>query len=533
MNIGRVALDTPPVEAHRPIDKRYAEQRWATGGFFVVVVAAIPLYLVLGRHAWFGPDDWDFLADRSATSLHDLFRPHNVHWTTLPILVYRALFNVFGLHHYEVFELPVLLLHLTAAVLLWFIIRRLGVRPWIATLVSSVFVLFGAGYQDIIYDFQITFDGALVFGLAQLLLADHEGPVDRRDYLAVACGVLGLMCAGPALTMMFIVGLVMLLRRGWRVALLQTAPLAAIYGGWWLAIGRHSYDAPTSSLTETIQFVWRATTSTFENVSPLPGTGAFVMLVIAFGLVVAWHRGRSDRTTTSAQRLAVPLAMLAGVVAFAAIAGYGRVALFGISTADSSRYWHIILALSLPALAVAIDALTNLWRWAAVVIGAVMVIGIPTNLRTVSDVSFGNKDRIIALANAPLARNVPEGDVPDRIDAKFVTVRWLLENVDNGRIPIRRSSDVAAANATISLSLNQDKAGTPSSCRLVTRPVDRHFAVGDELQWRGDNLRLSLLTGGNSTGSVLYTPGNGYNKLTAVAPIDVRISPVRPTFLCR
>ena len=498
----------------------------------MVVIAAIPLYLVLGRHAWFGGDDWDFLADRSATSLHDLFRPHNVHWTTLPILVYRALFNVFGIRHYTVFQLPVLLLHLTAAVLLWLIIRRLGVRSWIATLVSSVFVLFGAGYQDIIYDFQITYNGALVFGLAQLLIADHEGPVDRRDYLAIACGLLGLMCVGLAVTMVFVVGLAMLLRRGWRVALLQTLPAVATYGAWWTAIGRHTYDAPTSSVTETVQFAWRAITGTFENVGPLPATGAFLMLVIALGLVVAWNQGSSDRTT-KAPRLAVPLAMLAGVVVFTVIAGYGRVALFDVDTAAFSRYWHIILALSLPALAVAIDAVTNLWRWAAVVIGAVMVIGIPTNLRTVSDATFGNQDLIIAMANVPLARKVPEGDVPDRRDAKFITVRWLLENVDNGRIPTSHPTGAAAANATISLSLNQDKAGTPSSCRLVTRPVDRHFAVGDVLQWRGDKLEISLLTDGKSTGSVLYRPDNGYNKLTAVAPINVRIKPIRPTFLCR
>jgi hypothetical protein len=230
----------------------------------------------------------------------------------------------------------------------------------------------------------------------------------------------------------------MLLLRGWRVALLQTTPLAAIYGGWWLAIGREGHNTLTSSLTETVRFAWRAITSTFENLSPLPATGALMMLVIGFGLVVAWHRGSSDRTTTSAQRLLVPVAMLAGAVVFALIAAYGRANLFGIATADASRYQYVILALSLPALAVAIDALTNLWRWAAVVIGAIMVLGIPTNLRTLSDATFGNNkdnnDLIIAMANAPLARNVPEGDVPDRLGAKFVTVGWLVENVDNGRI---------------------------------------------------------------------------------------------------
>src|SRR6187399_1831132 len=95
-----------------------ARDRWATWVFVVVVVVAVPLYLRLG-HVWFNNDDWDFLAHRTAGNLDDLLRPHNEHWVTLPILLYRALWNVFGLAHYKVFELPVLLMHLATAVLLW------------------------------------------------------------------------------------------------------------------------------------------------------------------------------------------------------------------------------------------------------------------------------------------------------------------------------------------------------------------------------------------------------------------------------
>ena len=54
-----------------------------------------------------------------------------------------------------------------------------------------MFVLFGAGAQDILWAFQITFTGALVFGLVQLLLADHDGPVDRRDWLGSVPGCSG------------------------------------------------------------------------------------------------------------------------------------------------------------------------------------------------------------------------------------------------------------------------------------------------------------------------------------------------------
>ena len=62
----------------------------ATVVFAVVVVAAVPLYLWRGRHQWFYLDEWDYLVARRATSLHDLLRPHNEHWQTLPILAYRG-----------------------------------------------------------------------------------------------------------------------------------------------------------------------------------------------------------------------------------------------------------------------------------------------------------------------------------------------------------------------------------------------------------------------------------------------------------
>ena len=49
-------------------------------------------------------------------------------------------------------------------------------------------MFFGAGAENILVVFQITFVGALVFGLVQLLLADHDGPIDRRDWFGLLAG---------------------------------------------------------------------------------------------------------------------------------------------------------------------------------------------------------------------------------------------------------------------------------------------------------------------------------------------------------
>ena len=68
-----------------------ASERAALITFLAVETVALVIYVAISRPMWFYLDEWDFLADRSATSLHDLLRPHNEHWQTLPILAYRAI----------------------------------------------------------------------------------------------------------------------------------------------------------------------------------------------------------------------------------------------------------------------------------------------------------------------------------------------------------------------------------------------------------------------------------------------------------
>ena len=57
-----------------------------------------------------------------------------------------------------------------------------------ATVVASILVFFGSGYQNIVLPFQMSLVGSLAFGLGHLLLADHDGPVDRRDAFGLAAG---------------------------------------------------------------------------------------------------------------------------------------------------------------------------------------------------------------------------------------------------------------------------------------------------------------------------------------------------------
>ena len=177
---------------------------------------------------WFYLDEWDFLADRTAFNVGDLFRAHNEHWVTLPVLAYRGLWWVFGLNSYRPYQVVIILLHLLAAFLVRSVMRRVGVRPWTATVVASVLVFFGSGYQNIVLPFQMTLVGALVFGLVYLLLATHDGPFDRRDLFGWLAGLASIMCSGVGVSMVIAVGLAVLLMRGWRLALVHTVPLRGV-----------------------------------------------------------------------------------------------------------------------------------------------------------------------------------------------------------------------------------------------------------------------------------------------------------------
>ena len=268
-----------PVASADSIDKqsRRGPSRWreldhrrfAFLAFAVVEAIAFPVYMLIGRRMWFWGDEWDFLASRTAGDLGDLFRPHgNVHPMTLPILVYRAMWNIWGLHSYRPYQVLIVVLHLVFALLLRAVMRHLGVRPWTATLVASLFVLFGAGAQNILWPVQIAWMGSLLFSMTQLLLADHDGPFDRRDSLGLVAGLAALLCSAVGLAVVVAVGVAAFMRRGWRIAVIHTLPLGLLYVLWWITLARPSYDAareanPTSS-SQIVRFIIETIINTFR-----------------------------------------------------------------------------------------------------------------------------------------------------------------------------------------------------------------------------------------------------------------------------
>ena len=489
--------------------------------FAAVQVFALVFWLNAGRLEWFYLDEWDFLAQRKATNLGDLFRPHNEHWTTVPILVYRALYWAFGLREYFPYRFVIVAVYLAASTLLFVIIRRAGVHPWIATAAASLFALFGAGWENAIKPFQMTFTGAVLFGLVHLVLADHDGPFDRRDRLGLLAGLLALMMSGIAITMLFVVGLAVLLRRGWRLALLHVAPLAACYAVWWLAVGhtgkvRQLGAQHPLTVGSVFGFVAMGLRGAFSALGHFAGLGALLAVMLVVGLPLA-RKVRLESGRLS--ELAVPIALLAGSVVFLVATAIGR-ASFGSDYARISRYISLTAAMLLPALAVAADALARRWRLFLPVAMALLLVGIPSNLRGVAAAqrsldSLYAKTRltILTLPRDSLAAAAPRSLRPEQLTARYVTVGWLLDGVKQHRFPkppFTIQDVVSSANFRLSLFQTNDPAPI-TSCFTLRKPVLLTLRKGEVLGVYDNPLSLIPAVLPYLVGfGLVFVPGEGH-----------------------
>jgi hypothetical protein len=542
-----------------PADERVRRNaRWALWLFVVfLVVGAWALLFHLGRYFWFNGDEWDFLVNRNGGSLADLIRAHNEHPSFLPIIVYRILWNLFGLRHYIAYQIPVVALHLTAAALLRALMRRAGVNAWIATAVAASFILFGPGEENIIWAFQIGFTGSLVFGLGHLLLADHDGDFDRRDWIALAVGFCGLLCSGLAPMYAVVVGVVVLVKRGWRPALFQSLPIVVGYLAWVVIIGVDRIQDPYHRSTDPgaiLHFVKTGEIATFLGLGGGNHLVAGVLaVVLVVGLVVAWiYCAPNERL----RRLIVPVALLLGGLLFLFVSGYGRWWI-DPNVGASSRYVHLVAGFTLPALAVAFDELFRRWKVAGVVAALVLVSAIPHNIGQF-DTLFGfngkyfagRRELIAAMARSPYITQVPQTTRPDALWSSFDDA-WLVDALHSGKLPpVKNPRDINDPTFRLRFGLAQIKAPAPGVCSVIRKPVDVSLRRGDELgvkvgPWKKphsgwfftQSFTMQLLQHGKPTGqSLLVFPDNGNLLRAQLDHLDVRfaLAPGTDSFiLCR
>jgi hypothetical protein len=372
-----------------------------------MLASTIVLVLEARRMYFFG-DEWAFLLGRDI-SLDGLLRPHNEHWSTLPVLVYRVLFDVVGIDHHLVYAAAPILLHVAICILLFRLLLENDVEPWPAVIaVLTLSFLSGNLGENPLWGFQIGFLGSAVFGLVALLI--HSARPDASVGLALGwiATVLAFMCSGMAIAMLLWLGAYVLITRGLVRALTATVPPALVYALWYVTYGREAEtQAPSASADEVLGFAWTGIGGVWQHVVRLPATGGTFFLVL---LAVAMFAPLLPRTRALS---------LSGVLATAAlylILGTSRAGL-GPEAATAGRYAYFGVLFTAPAFAGALGLLSSRLSErprerfvAATVLTVLLCVNGVVQLRTFADgrvaLDPGLKGRVLA-AEQLIAENQP------------------------------------------------------------------------------------------------------------------------------
>lgn len=346
-------METPTRQRDRAADRfaRRLAQLPPVAGFAIAALIASTLILSLcGNLAFFNGDEWNLAIGRRGHDLDVLLGSNNGHIVLGPIVVYKALQQLFGLDSNVPYHVVSLLVQVTVSALLFAYARR-RCPEWVAVLLAIVPLFLGAAWEDLLWAFQIAFFGSIAAGLGAFLMIDRR--TRGGDLAAAALLLLG--CASSNLGVVFAaaVGLELLLSRplGWRRLWVPVVP-AVLWGLWYLGWGTDAESSMTlDNLLAAPAFVANSLGSAlagalglFDQFKQPPSVSATwaAPLALVFIAVVGWRLARIGRPSP---RLCALLALPLGFWLLTALnAGVAR-------TPDQSRYLYpgVVLLLLLGA----------------------------------------------------------------------------------------------------------------------------------------------------------------------------------------
>lgn len=429
---------------------------WAFRGFLAVGIVALARVV---RHQWFVLDDWALVITRS-TVRHTLgwkdwlFYSQDGHWLTVPVLLFRAVQNAFGLDSYLPFVALAVVSHVLVVLLVRVLCRRSDASAWTTTLVCAVLLVFGAGFENIVFAVQVSYNLSMAAFLAQLILVDHDGPVDRRDYFGAAIALIGVMSSGFGPVFIVGVAVVLALRKRWAALAIAVVPQGLAYTWWYLAWQQNATTGvPKGSKLLVPEFVARGLAAAIHGMVVLPGLTGLALLAV---LAIALWRGAGWRSQSILLALWITsLVMLTGI-------GFERIG-FGAAYATASRYRYMTAMLLAPALALAVDQLVKVSvaaRWAGRLVlsfAALVNVGwLFNNGSGFAIASQHQRENFELIVGSNLIDQADPNHIPDPL-ALDVTVRWLPWLVEQHAIVPRHpanQAEVDRARAALGLPAN-------------------------------------------------------------------------------
>lgn len=300
----------------------------------IVVAAALiacAVILWLTRTYTFYFDEWTFISTAPDWTLATYFRPHNEHPAILFRLVYSALLDTVGLRSYLPYMAALVVAHAANVVLLFELVRRRS-GDLVALAAALLLLVLGAGWEDLLWAFQMAWLASVALGLGALLAMQNP----RR--MALATGLLAASLAFSGIGLAFAVAgtVQLLLTTARRRDVLWLVPVGIGLAAWYVAFGRfgnHPNPQPTAGnlLLDPLYTLWGMS----QSVAGLIGEGGWVGAAVLAAAVaaLAWHWWRHGADSFE-------IGAAAGLVAFYLVTGLTRAQL-GVQQSGASRYTYI------------------------------------------------------------------------------------------------------------------------------------------------------------------------------------------------
>jgi hypothetical protein len=343
---------------------------------------------------------------------------------------------------------------------------RAGVQPLVATAASAVFLVLGAGWENLVNPFQLSFLGSMALGLGALLLMPERGPFGRRDVYGWILNVLALTFSGVGITMVLVTAGVALARRGWRVALAVLSVPGVVYLFWYAGWGRHTdpnilqpQPLPTA-LQQTPAFVWRGLVGAVDGTTGLAGIGPVLLVLLAIWLVKVARPEHEPWSTVLVLALGAPVFLFMTCI---------RRSELGVDVAAAPRYTWVVVALLLPVAAVAATRLLSdrpLAIPAALVATALLLtVGLTTlnfHARQGAPEKQENERRLVASADLLASGNTIVSDLPLPEISPDVTNGKLRAIARDGKLPDVAIDESDRLDAQVFLQVGQAADNVPA-----------------------------------------------------------------------
>ena len=405
------------------------------------VLASSAVLLWHARALWFFGDEWSFIYHRTLWGGEGPgpLAPHNEHWSTIPLVLYRAMWHVVGLQHYPLWVLMPVATLMVGSVAMFVLLRRAGAHDWTAA-VSALVLAWNGGAEDTLWAFQVGFLGSLTAGiLGCLVIQEMTSRRVARVVLASLLGIAALMCSGLGVAAVAWMTVFAFVLRGWRDALSVGILPTLVYGAWYLVYGSDAIDQtqglPDPSLAAFVGYVWTGIGQVWNVTTGVPGIGVLVFLGLA---AAALFVAATDKLHALA---------LSGVVT--TLFAYSMLAVsrasFGVEQATGLRYVPIGLVLTLPAFAIAVEHLVQRLpdrRIERVVIAtgltAVLIVSSYASTRAFAEgrgaMLAGLEERVLSGVHLveegePLMRTTVEANSQPPIDVALLSRPGLREHV--------------------------------------------------------------------------------------------------------